>query len=238
GVNILATCKQFLNEAPILCGENQFAIDTRGQHPFTHHRGIHEHDSLDSHGYLVPGLQNNDGTETSYRQTSNAVAKMFRYKSMPQPFMRRDPLATFLRKIGPKNASFITNLIIQGFFKTAENNSRYRSNRPITFAKIPPIHATILKHACPNRKKLAIYQGYNNSLWEDDLENQLGLTDEDRYDEVVNQVVHTLPGLQVLELANYDFTAQKNNPEEEDLSLPWGDALRWESVIENRYRQR
>lgn len=64
------------------------------------------------------------------------------------------------------------------------------------------------------------------------------MTDEDRYDEVVNQVVHTLPGLQVLELANYDFTAQKNNPEEEDLSLPWGDALRWESVIENRYRQR
>jgi hypothetical protein len=239
GVNILATCKQFLNEgAPILYGENQFAIDTRGQHPFTHRRGVHEHDSLDSHGYLVPGLQNNDGTESSYRQSSNAVAKMFRYKSMHQPFMRRDPLATFLRKIGPKNASFITNVTIQGFFKTAENNSRYRDNRPITFAKILPIHATILQHACPNLKRLAIYQGYNNSLWEDDLEDQLGYTDEQRYEEVIDQVVHTLPGLQVLELANYDFTTPKNNPEEDDLSLPWGIALRWEAIVENRYRQK
>jgi hypothetical protein len=51
-------------------------------------------------------------------------------------------------------------------------------------------------------------------------------------------VVHTLPGLQVLELANYDFTTPKNNPEEDDLSLPWGIALRWEAIVENRYRQK
>ena len=46
----------------------------------------------------------------------------------------------------------------------------------------------------------------------DNLENQLGYTDEQRYDEVINQVVHTLPGLQVLELANYDFTRAEKQP--------------------------
>ncbi|KAE9369956.1 hypothetical protein N431DRAFT_469832 [Stipitochalara longipes BDJ] len=243
GVNMLATCKKFRDEgASILYGGNHFVVDTRGQDPFTHHRGVHEFGALDEYRYLVPGIPNEDGTSQTHRQTLNAISRMFDYKSMHQRFMCRDPLARFFRAIGRKNASHITSIRIEGFFKTAENHLKYRDNRPITFARILPIHATILAHACRKLTKLAIYQGPNNDLWEDDLEGRFKLSDEDRYDEVIGKVVNKLPGLQSLELANYSFEEPKEHELGQDpgdiMTLPWGKALRWEAIVENRYRQR
>jgi hypothetical protein len=246
GINLLRTCKQFRDEGAPLLYSNQFVIDTRGQAPFTHQRGVHDYDALNAHRYLVPGLLKTDGTNPTHRQTMNAVDKMFNYKSMHQPFMCRDPLATFVRTIGQRNAGYIKSLTIQGFFKTVEKHGRFRSSCPITFAKNLPIHAAIIQHALPNLTKLAIYQGNNGELWEDDLENQLGMTDEERYDEVIGKVVNVLPGLQELQHANYKFKAPKeseegeddDDKEKQDMTLPWGKALRWEGIVEQRYRQR
>ena len=249
GVNILQTCTKFRDEgAPVLYGGNSFVMDTRGNYPYTHRRGVHEFDSLDTHRDLVPGLPNEDGTPQSRRQTVRALNFMFDNRSNHQPFMRRDPLVTFLRTIGRTNASYITSITIEGYFKTAENNWRYRDNRPITFARILPIHSTILAHATPNLTKLAIYQGYNDALWEDDLDGQFGLSDEDRYDEVVGNLVNNLPGLQSLDLTSpYHFNApeyiEEGNEEAEKeqrkhMARPWGKALRWEGIVDNRYKQR
>jgi hypothetical protein len=245
GVDILSTCKRFhLEGAPLLYGENKFDFDTRGQSPFTHRRGVHEYDSLDNDRYLVPGLANDDGTPQARHQTLNAMNRMFDYRSMHQPFMRRDPLATFLRTIGRTNSSYITDITIEGYFKTSEHDWRFRNNRPITFAHILPIHSTMLKHATPSLTKLAIYQGYNNALWEDDLEGQLGMSDEERYDDVIGKVVNALPGLRSLDLANYYFDEAKEAEEGEEkekqqkaMARPWGKALRWEGIVDARYRQ-
>jgi hypothetical protein len=248
GVNILRTCTKFRDEgAPVLYGGNSFVMGTRGQSPFKNHRGVHEFDSLNAHCDLVPGLPTEDGTPHSRRQTLSALNFMFENRSSHQPFMRRDPLATFLRTIGRTNASYITNITIEGHFKTAENDWRYRNNRPITFAHILPIHFTILAHATPNFTKLAIYQGYNNALWEDDLDGQLGLSDEERYDEVVRNLVNDIPGLESLHLANYSFKAPEEieggNEEAEAkqrkrMARPCGKALRWEGIVDDRYKQR
>ena len=47
GINILQTRKQIASEGrAILYGENTFVFDSRGSAPFTHHRGLHEHDAF------------------------------------------------------------------------------------------------------------------------------------------------------------------------------------------------
>jgi hypothetical protein len=76
---------------------------------------------------------------------------------------------------------------------------------------------TILKFACSNLTKLSLYQGRNNALWEDDLEGELGMTDEERYDEIVEKIMDSLPNFQEPQLANFSFA----EPEEgEDTTLP------------------
>ena len=61
----------------------------------------------------------------------------------------------------------------------------------------------------------------------------MGLSDEDRVDHVVGQVVNMLPSLQELHLGNYHFV-----PSGETILEEWGRSLRWEQVVQTRHRQR
>ncbi|KAH7370181.1 hypothetical protein BKA65DRAFT_544905 [Rhexocercosporidium sp. MPI-PUGE-AT-0058] len=182
GIALLSTCKQILEECrAVLYGENTFDFDTRGQSPFTHHRGVHAHDAFDRTPHQIPGLPREDGT-VSQRNPHRAITHMFEKDARHQPFMERDPPTKFFRKIGRQNASAITSVIVEGFFRTAEESERYNYQRPIGFSRILPIYATILRNACPHHRKITIHQGSNNELGDDDLEGAMGLTDEERVD--------------------------------------------------------
>lgn len=173
GINIMRTCKKLHAEsAPILYGENGFVFDTRGHYPFTHDRGVHEYDGLNDHRNLIPGLAHRDGTPQTPQETTNAIERMFKSRSIFIFFMCRDPFAIFLRAMGPFNESHLTNFELEGFFKTAKSNEWRRTWRPITFARILPIQSTILKHACPNVTRLSICQGQNDEVWEDYFEGK------------------------------------------------------------------
>ena len=103
---------------------------------------------------------------------------------------------------------------------------------PIGFCCILPIHATILKNVCPNLRKLTLHTGYNNSLWDNDVDGEMGLSDEERVDRIARQVVNMLPSLQELQLGNYHFV-----PSGETIVEEWGHSLRWGQVVQTRHRQ-
>ncbi|PVH77441.1 hypothetical protein DL98DRAFT_364239, partial [Cadophora sp. DSE1049] len=233
GIALMGTCKQILSECrAVFYGENAFVFDTRGQDPYPHHRGVHAHDAFERAPHQIPGLPRDDGT-INQRNTDRALTHIFDKNARHQPFMSRDPLVKFFRQIGPENACAITKVIIEGFFRTAEENERCRYQRPIGFGRILPIHATILKNVCPNFRKLTLHQGHNNSLWDDDLDGAMGLTDEERVDRTVGQLVNMLPSLQELQLGNYHFV-----PNGETIVEQWGRSLRWEGIVRARHRQR
>jgi hypothetical protein len=243
GVGLLATCKQAYKECAPILYSNKLVFDTRGKVPFTHERGVHEYNSLSEHPHLVPGLPHANGNPQTHGQTMYAIHQMFDHRSMHQPFMRRDPLATFLRTIGRVNAAYITDITIQGFFKTAKDVKGERTNRPISFARILPIHAAILKHACPNLERLALSKGKtgNNALWAEDLNNRLGLSDEQRCDAVVEKLVNALPFLKELTLDNYNCKVPKfteGQGQNDAMAFPWQSSVRWEGVVGRRYSKR
>ncbi|KUJ10922.1 uncharacterized protein LY89DRAFT_759898 [Mollisia scopiformis] len=228
---ILHTCKQLYTEGcQILYSENTFVFDTRGQSPYTHHCGVHGHDAFDKAAWQIPSLPNNGRPQSPYHM-NNALDYMFEKEKFHQPFMQRDPMSTFFRAIGRNNASMLTSVKLEGYMRTAETNPQYQTERPISFARILPIHATILRNICPNLRKLTIHQGANDELWEDDVDGALGLSNEERVDIAIEGVVNALPHLQELELGSYHFT-----PSEANVKVQWGKALRWEGLVEERVR--
>ncbi|KAG4436496.1 hypothetical protein IFR05_008037 [Cadophora sp. M221] len=69
--------EQLLEECrAVLYGENTFNFDTRGQFPYTHHRGIHAHDTFDKAPHQIPGLPREDGTVTQCN-IDRAIGHMF-----------------------------------------------------------------------------------------------------------------------------------------------------------------
>ncbi|KUJ10939.1 uncharacterized protein LY89DRAFT_759926 [Mollisia scopiformis] len=182
--------------------ENTFVFNTRGNSPFTHHQGVHVHDVFSKNRALVPGLPFPDGRPVSQRQIQTAIEKMFDKDKYQPLFVARDPLAKFFNIIGRENASKIRKIVIEGFFKTAEENERYKFERPNGLGQILPIHTTILRNVCIDLQQLTIFLGEDDELWNDDLEKQSGLTDEDRIDKIIAGVVHGLSNLQQLRLEN------------------------------------
>ncbi|KAE8445536.1 hypothetical protein EG329_013299 [Mollisiaceae sp. DMI_Dod_QoI] len=142
--SILRTCKQLCEEGrKILYAENSFVFDTRGNHPYTHHRGVHEHDAFNK--------------------------------------------------------------------------------------AILPIHTTILRDVCLNLRKLIIHQGDNDDLWEDDVDHHTGLSNDDRVDIIIGNVVKAMANLEELQLGRYHFI-----PNEEDVLEQWGKSIRWENFVDQR----
>lgn len=170
GLGVLGSCKQLnIERTDLLYGENKFGFDTRGKSPYTHHRGIHAHDVFDQNTHHIPGYPNRDGRPATRNQIQRAIDMIFNRDIFHGPFAHRDPMMVFMRKIGRENASQLTNVQIHGFFRTAENNPRYKFDRPIGLARILPIYTTILSNVCPNLRKLVLEQGSNNALWDEDV---------------------------------------------------------------------
>lgn len=65
----------------------------------------------------------------------------------------------------------------------------YRDQRPTRWARILPIQATILNEVFPNLRKLTLHQRDNDQVWDDDLDNVPGKSDETKFDEAVQKVV-------------------------------------------------
>lgn len=151
---------------------------------------------------------------------------------IPQFFLR-DPLTKFMRQIGKSNASHITKVVIEGYFKTAKSNSDNDDGRPLGIGRFLPILTTVLQNACPELREITLHQGdsSNCDLWDDDLNRQLGLTDEERVDSIVGNVVNALPSLQKLQLGNWIMVPDAK------LIRAWGHAYRWEKVVEDRFRK-
>ena len=108
GINLLQTCKQFEEEASrVLYGENEFLFDSRGHYPFTHHRGVHDHDALANSRRLIPGLVDENGVAPTADQVRRAICGMFhKADHVFQPaFLKRNPMTNFFHKIGRKTAS-------------------------------------------------------------------------------------------------------------------------------------
>ena len=233
GINALQTCKQIHSEArEILYSENTFVFNTRGTAPFTHHRGVHEHDTLSSSHNLIPGLANADGTPASGGQIRWAIDRMFQQGAHPK-FIFRDPLTKFFSEIGRTNASLISKAKIEGYFKTAEDHWRFRNERPVGLARILSIHTTVLSQVCHDLRELTIHVGSNNELWDDDLQKQSCKTDEERIDNAIEKVASSLPGLQKLQLGHYRVV-----PSSEEDAKAWGTARRWMGIVERRHRGR
>ncbi|KAG4428827.1 hypothetical protein IFR05_015686 [Cadophora sp. M221] len=89
GVALLQTCSRVHQlGCAILYGQNKFVIDTRG-----------------SHATSKPLFDN---------PAQLSVDSLFDMTLHHRGFIREDPLATFFRLIGPKNAAFITRMRIEG----------------------------------------------------------------------------------------------------------------------------
>jgi hypothetical protein len=136
GISLLTTCRQVHAEgAAIVYGENKWIFDTRGQWPFTHQYCVHNHNELDytpkNATHLIPGLPSQDGTLMSQRQINKAIEQLFKKDVYLPPFMFRDPLTKFFHQIGRFNAGFMKRVVIEGFFRTAENNPQYQEGRPL-----------------------------------------------------------------------------------------------------------
>ena len=233
GLSILRTSKRLNAEGiPLLYGENTFVFDTRGKSPYTHHRGIHAHDAFAANTHHIPGFPNRDGRPATRNQIARALNLMFDKDIFHGSFSHRDPMMIFMRKIGRANASKLTSVKIEGFFRTAEINPIYKFNRPIGLSRLLPIYATILHHVCPNLRKLVLHQGHNNGLWDDDLDGVLGFSsNEERVNAIVEKLVTDLPTLQSLQLGSYHFV-----PSEDAILEQWGTSLRWEGWVEDRVR--
>jgi hypothetical protein len=65
---------------------------------------------------------------------------------------------------------------------------------------------TMIKHSCPNLPHLVIYQGYDYQSWTKTARNDLEMTDVNRNADIIGKIVRALPSLEVLKLANHNFT--------------------------------
>ncbi|KAK0101792.1 hypothetical protein ONS95_006942 [Cadophora gregata] len=149
GISLMSSWKQILPEyRAVFYGENTFVFDTRGQDPYTHHRGVHASDAFKRYSHQCPGLPLADGT-VSHRNTERSITHMFDKDARHQSFISRDPLKKFFRETSQENASAISKVIIKGYFRPVEENERSKYKRPLGFGRILPMHATILKKSVP-----------------------------------------------------------------------------------------
>ena len=79
---------------------------------------------------------------------------------------------------------------------------------------------------------MTLHQGHNDQLWDDNLEEESGVSDEEKIDIAVGKVVNALPGLKSLQFGKYFFVPN------EQWTAQWGKSLRWMGIVEQRYRDR
>jgi hypothetical protein len=174
-IDILRTCKQIsLERRQVLYGENKFNFDTG--RTVTHYRylgydhydgislqrGVHDHDEFQHIPQLIPGLPKTNGMSQSQQPVDIAIDNIFLSDNAQPHFIDSDPLLRFIRQIGRVNTSFLTNILIQGAMKTVDvatptRNKRFSAREAaIGFARILPIHTTVLRRTCPKLRSLTL----------------------------------------------------------------------------------
>lgn len=71
------------------------------------------------------------------------------------------------------------------------------------------IQATVLPHVFVSLRELTLLRGEVNELWSDDLDEASRLSDIWKMDAVIGKLVHTLPGLDKLQLGGYLFVPRE-----------------------------
>ncbi|KAH9207105.1 hypothetical protein DL95DRAFT_468959 [Leptodontidium sp. 2 PMI_412] len=192
GVAMLQTCQRVHKlGCEILYGANKFVVDTRGAHATSR--------------------------PLSSSAAQKSVDSMFDMNQHHRGFIHEDPLASFFRRIGPKNTAFITRMRIEGSIHDT------------------PFHGGSAQTTHPTRPL--------NDSGKDRL-GVLAKAKENRMDAVIGDLVKSLVTLKEAELngptyrIEYEDETQETGgmpiPKIADPTRPWGDALRWNGVIAAR----
>lgn len=107
---------------------------------------------------------------------------------------------------------------------------------PPGFARVQPVHAAILKVACPNLRELALHM--EDMLWDHDPCDNEQKSDKERMDEVVENVFTSLESLKFLQLGGYQ-SFQKSEHEADKLLADvfedeWGTPVTWVKFVKER----
>ncbi|KAE8445535.1 hypothetical protein EG329_013298 [Mollisiaceae sp. DMI_Dod_QoI] len=207
--NILRTCQALHKEGcSILYGQNLFVFDTSQKFPYTPRGSF---DRCDKH--LVPRFLEGFGEPLTQQETEVAIGMMFDQESEQQSFVRRDPLANFLSKIGRKNGALIANIELDGAFRTVD--PYFKHYQHVRFARILRMYTSILKNICVNLRKLVIHQVENG-------------TNEGKNFLAMVYLVDSLPNLRELQLGSDELIGTATLP------LQWGQALVCERYVAMR----
>ncbi|KAI9647633.1 hypothetical protein NHQ30_004018 [Ciborinia camelliae] len=244
GVAILRSCKQLgALGVTLLYGENSFLFDTRGLSPFCEPQSVVTIEDLSHKPNEIPGRRRTDGSLPSDQQITRSVAKIFEQNQHRSKFISQDPLTRFFMEIGRKNASQITNIIIQGRWNWIIGKWKRTGSQPVGLHDLLPIYTIILKEACKNIHTIILHDG---DLGYPQL-NKLGPPKTDRDKEIsesVEKLVHGLPHLRKLQLGQYKYVPAgcgydpgvsgskiipRIQPNDE-----WRQALKWMSFVEQR----
>ncbi|KAH7370176.1 hypothetical protein BKA65DRAFT_544900 [Rhexocercosporidium sp. MPI-PUGE-AT-0058] len=190
GVAMLQACRS-IHElgCEILYGGNMFVVDTCGAHTTTR---------------PLPTLA-----------AQMAVDLMFAMDQHHCSFIHEDPLASFFRRIGPKNTAFITRLRIEGSINYAASNGGSAQLPPIDLIHILPVQAMILAKYCPNLEYLCIYQAAKDKAWSVDKSGALAKNKEKRIDGVIGDMFKALETLQEVELNGPTYRIEYEEESEE-----------------------
>jgi len=122
GVSLLQACQKINKEASqVLYGENCFVFDTRvhAAYPYKIYaswRNTLKPPPQDRH--LIPGFPKKNNKWPRPQQINSQVDNLFQ-KNTDQPnFLHYDPLSRFLKEAGRRNASLMTQVKVQGPFRT------------------------------------------------------------------------------------------------------------------------
>ncbi len=156
----------------------------------------------------------------SRHQIAKTIYMMFDKDSYHQRFVRRDPLCMFFQVIGLYQASRIKKAKLIGYFKTAEDNERYKHNHSLSLARIIPHQFNVLKEVCAGLTELTIEDSGGCQLWDDNVGHESGRSDEEHIDSLVRDAVRSLPTLNKLQVSNHEYALT-----EEQMVRNWGKAF-------------
>jgi len=251
GIHFLRTCQTIADEAcSILYGENKYSFDST--HCILHdwRDGANNHDALDDLTHeSIPGLKGEDGSRVlTESDLDRAIERMFEHdpslQNLPN-FIYNDPFTRFCNCIGSQNSSLITDIKLDGQFKTVSAAPGLTGRaEAISFARLLPIYATILSRAFQGLRNVTIHVPKQRISWKEGLFGAhyldtptVGPPDDAKLiAEAVKRFVDAVPNMQHLQVGHMcsvgpEMTWKGVGPE-------WRLALRYMKVVEDRYNER
>lgn len=174
------------------------------------------------------------------------MENMFTSNFIPK-FVGRDSMLKFFRKIGRVNASLMTKVVLEGSLKAAHREYYDGSiwNTRIGFATVLDVRTTVLKFVCPNLREITLHMSdkgdslqCSNTLWDDDVQNEASMSNDQKVDYVVGKVVTNLKLMRVLKLGGHQTFEAETQENAGDFEDKWGTSVRWIKVVKERTKKR